>query len=400
MLDTQKTEGAPAGTRSPKLREAGEVLRSDTRTIPHARSGASGFPDTELDALRQARNADAGTPWLLKASAEQLAAVVAYAVRAGLELPAAVVIRCQGLGLPIPEGAAVVRSFPVPGSEVERTSKSVHSPKRRRTGKQRTFARCVYPQHITAASKGTKRLGFLEVRCRRWTCPGCRELLAAEHGGRVLEAFRGESMYRAEVKRGEWEAWRKRANRAGVRFVRAPVSPFAFAVFTTDAVTPDAVEVPERLRLKAVREVLTGRPHYGNRDASPGNLSSSRGFLPPAQPAANPEAELEKAWHRVGAWTPNPQEDTAAQAYAAAEAEGLPAELLDATPALQAGVAVEVDWADSGQVAAAARLLKRLAFVAFDGADDAPLCDAWQDDNRIGYNTGREPVQARLRGVA
>jgi len=254
----------------------------------------------------------------------------------------------------------------------------------------------VYPQHISAASKGTKHLGFLEIRCRRWTCPGCRLLLAAEHGARVLEAFDGESMYLEQVRTGEWEAWRKRANRHGVRFVRAPSSPFAYAVLSTDAVGPEAEEIAPARRAEVVAEALSSRPHYGNRDKSPGNLSSSRGFLPPAKPAANPEVELEKAWKRIGAWTPDPERDTAGQVAEAAELEGLPAELLDPTPALQTGILVEVDWADFEQVAAAARLLKRLAFVAFDGADDSPLSDTWRDDSRMGYDTEREPVQARL----
>lgn len=399
MLTTGENQ-EPGGNRAPE-RKAGTALSSNASTIPPPEDSRESLRwPTELDYLRAQHAAHAGgEPWLYKASPEQLAGLVAVAARAGVTLTAAVIRRCEVLGLPLPPG---VRSSPVSVPEgVARAPKRAHSPKRHRIGEKRTFPRCVYPQHIAAASKGTKRLGFLEVRCRRWTCPGCRLLLAAEHGARIVEAFAGESMYRAEVKSGEWEAWRKRANRAGVRFVRAPVSPFAYAVLSTDAVSPDAEEVPERLRAKVVREVLTGRPHYGNRDKSPGHLSSSRGFLPPAKATApDAEAELEAQWRRVGSWSPNPEQDTARQAFEAAQAEGLPAELLEATPALQAGVAVEVDWADSEQVAAASRLLRRLAFVAFDGADDAPLCDAWQDDNRVGYDTEREPVQPSLRGVA
>jgi hypothetical protein len=391
-----QTEGAPAGTRSPDMREAGVALRSDTRTIGRSENGASGFPESELDALRRARTSNPSAPWWLKASPEQLAGLVAVAVRIGVELPAAVAAHCRGLGLALPAG---VRSFPVLGSEGRRLSRS-RPPTTPRTGKERSFPRCVYPQHILAAEKGGTALAPLELRCRRWTCPGCRVLLAAEHGGRVLEAFAAQSMYLETVRTGEWEAWRKRAKAAGVEWARTPSGPFTFAVLSTDALGPNAEEVAPARRAEVVAEVLSSRPHYGNRDKSPGNLSSSRGFLPPAQPAAKPEAELEKAWHRVGSWSPDPAEETAAQVFRKAAEQGLPAELLEPTAALQAGVRVEIDWANSEQVAAAARFLRSLAFVAFKGADSPPLCDAWQDDGRIGYDTGREPEQARLAVVA
>jgi len=216
---------------------------------------------------------------------------------------------------------------------------------------------CPYPQHLVVEDSETGEQRALKVRCRRWTCPSCRVLLAADAAGRVLEAFKGREIWVEEIKAGEWNAYRMRKSRQGeIDHVRTPRTPFSHTVLTTQPVTDNAVKITED-RAATVLEIMGSRPDYHKGEQRPGHLSASRGFLSSAA-----EKDEDSLWSLIGTWVePEGVKELGDWLINAALDAGLEITELAATDTVEAGVQTGVD----PDPAALAAFHGRIGFVEF-----------------------------------